>query len=193
MKNTLAAIALGVAIVGNASAEGPTRFRAQLQGFNAAGANVSTNATGEAQLEVIDSETAIRYRVNVAGIRNLWMAHIHVSPTPVSVTDPAGPIVYWFVPSTPPGQPAAGVNVRERLQGTLSAGLVMQDPQLVGVLAPDPAMPDSTGVAGLVKAMREGRASIVIHTHAHGDPAFPPNSAGNSPPGELRGTIVPTP
>ena len=37
--------------------------------------------------------------------------------------------------------------------------------------------------------MAEGRASIVIHTNAFVDPAFPEGEAGNSPLGELRGTI----
>jgi hypothetical protein len=30
---------------------------------------------------------------------------------------------------------------------------------------------------------------VVVHTNAFGDPNFPPGGAGNSPPGELRGTI----
>ena len=66
------------------------------------------------------------------------MAHIHVALAPVDITGPAGPIAFWFVPTTLPANPPAGVNVAERLQGNLTSGLVMWDQQLVGVLAPIP-------------------------------------------------------
>ncbi len=179
----------GLLAASAAQAQTTGHFKAHLDGFNAGGAPVATTATGQAQFEVIDGGTAVRYRINVAGIENAWMAHIHVAPAPVAVTDPAGPIGFWFMPSTPPAPPAAGVNVAEMLQGNLAAGLIMSDTQLVGALAPDPGNPDGTGVSGLIRAMEEGRASVVVHTNAFGDPNFPPGGAGNSPPGELRGTI----
>ncbi len=170
-------LALGLALAVNAYADRPLRFKAHLDGFNAGGAAVDTNATGQAVFEVIDGGSAIKYRINVAGIENLWMAHIHVAPNPVEITDPAGPIVFWFVPTTP-GAPN-GENVAERLQGNLTSGLIFSDGQVL----------DGTGIQGLIDAMSEGRASVVVHTNAFGDPAFPPGGAGNSPPGELRGTI----
>ena len=189
MKKTIFAFALGLAVAVNAYAEGPMHFKAHLEGFIAAGQQVATNATGQAKFDVIDDETAIQFSINVAGIENLWMAHIHVAPQPVEPTDPAGPIAFWFVPTTPPAPPSAGVNVEERLQGNLTSGLIMWDEQLVGPLAPDPGNPEGTGIRGLINAMMEGRASIVLHTNAFGDPAFPLGGAGNSPLGELRGTI----
>ena len=112
---------------GTAQAQTSTHFDAHLERFNAGGAPVDTNASGQAQFEVIDGGTAVRYRVNVAGIVNAWMAHIHVAPAPVAVTDPAGPIAFWFMPTTPTAPPPAGVNVAERLQGNLAAGLIMSD------------------------------------------------------------------
>ena len=189
MKKTIVALTLILAVAVNAYADRPIRFKAHLEGFNAAGEPVDTNATGQAKFEVIDGGTAIQYSIKVAGIENLWMAHIHVAPEPVELTEPAGPIAFWFVPTTPPAPPSAGVNVQERLQGDLTSGLIMWDQQLVGVLTPDPMDADGTGIQGLINAMSDGRASIVIHTNAFEDQAFPLGGAGNSPPGELRGTI----
>ncbi|MCP5151635.1 MAG: CHRD domain-containing protein [Ectothiorhodospiraceae bacterium] len=187
-KRTLVALALGLAVATGAQADRALKFRAHLDGFNAAGQPVATNATGQARFEVIDGGTAVRYSVKVAGIENMFMAHIHVAPAPVAVTDPAGPIAYWFAPSTPPAAPGAGVSVAERIDGDLASGLIYSDQQLVGVLAPDPENPDGTGIRGLINAMMEGRASVVVHTNDF-DPTTPPGVAGDSPPGEIRGTI----
>jgi hypothetical protein len=172
-------LALGLVVAGNAQAEPGLRFQTHLEGFNAGGAPVATNATGQAQFEVIDGGTAVRYRINVAGIENLWMAHIHVSPVPVAITDPAGPIAFWFAPTNANAGPPAGTSVEEPIQGNLASGLIYSDGQNLS----------GTGVQGLIAAMSEGRASVVVHTNAFGDPAFPLGDAGNSPPGELRGTI----
>jgi hypothetical protein len=142
-----------IVLTSSAGAAPPLRFKAHLEGFNLNGEPVPTNATGQATFEVIDNGTAIRYRVNVAGIRNLWMAHIHVAPAPVDVTD-------------------------QRIQGNLASGVIYSDGQnLLGT------------VQELIEAMLEGRASVIVHTNAFGDPGFPMGEAGNSPPGELRGTI----
>jgi len=189
MGRILVIAAAALLFAGAAQAQTSTHFKAHLDGFNLAGVPVDTNATGQAQFEVIDGGTAVRYRVSVAGIENLFMAHIHIAPAPVTVTDPAGPIAFWFVPTTPPAAPSAGVNVAERLQGSLAEGIIMWDDQLQGPLAPDPMNPDGTGISGLIRAMEEGRASVIVHTNAFGDPNFPLGSGGNSPPGELRGTI----
>lgn len=171
-----------IALAGNS-----VNFKAHLDGFDLFGNPVATNATGNAKLEVIDDGSAVEFRVNVAGIRNLWMAHIHVADGPVVVTGPAGPIAFWFVP-TVPGAPPEGVNLAERVNGRLSAGFIITDEQLVGPLAPDPGNPENTGVNGLVKAMMEGRASVIVHTNDW-DPDTPTGVAGDSPPGELRGTV----
>lgn len=179
MKKSLFVPVLVLALAGAANAEPPLSFTAHLEGFNAGGAPVETNATGQANFEVIDNGTAIRYRVNVAGIENLWMAHIHVAAQPVGLTDPAGPIAFWFAPTNANMAPPAGTSVESRIQGTVASGLIYSDGQNL----------NGTGVQGLITAMMEGRASVVVHTNAFGDPNFPPGAAGNSPPGELRGTI----
>lgn len=153
------------------------------------GAMVDTNATGQANFWVIDDGTAVRYRVNIAGIENLRMAHIHVAPAPVfSITGPAGPVAFWFVPTN---APPAGSTIQDRFQGNVASGVILTDTQLVGPVSPDPTDPENTGIQGLIIAMREGRASVVVRTEAMGDPNFPLGGAGNSPTGEIRGTILP--
>ena len=183
---TTLTLALGVAAA--ATADPGERFSAHLIGGDLAGNPIVTNATGEAQFEVIDSGTAIRFRLNVAGINNLFMAHIHVAAKgPVASNQPVGPIVFWFVPTTP-GAPNS--NVAETVQGNLSSGFIMTDAQMVGPLTFDPSNADNTGVAGLLKAIREGRATIVVHTSdLNNANNQTPGVAGDSPAGEIRGLI----
>ena len=48
--------------------------------------------------------------------------------------------------------------------------------------------PDSGTVAGLIRAIEEGRVSVVVHTDDL-DPGTPTGVAGDSRAGELRGTL----
>lgn len=174
------AVILGLAMAGAAAAAPPQKFRVHLEGFNAGGVPIATNAQGQAQVDVIDGGTALEFRVQVAGIRNLLMAHIHVSPVPVEVTDPAGPIGYWFVGGPPPG-----TTVTERVDGTLAAGFIITNGDLQ---VWDPTDPAAGTVAGLIAAIEEGRASVVVHTDdLNAD--TPTGTAGDSRAGELRGTL----
>jgi len=180
MSKTLIALALGLVVVGNAFADRPIRFEADLEGFNAGGAPIPTNAKGKARVEVIDDGTALNFRVKVSGIDNLLMAHIHISPVPVAITDPAGPIGYWFTGGPPPG-----ANLTERVNGRLAEGYIITDGQLQVWDASDP---NAGTVAGLIDAIMEGRASVVVHTDDL-DPETPTGVAGDSRAGELRGTL----
>jgi hypothetical protein len=156
------------------------RFKAHLEGFNAGGAAVATNATGEAKVEVIDGGTALNFRVNVAGIENLLMAHIHVAPEPVELTGPAGPVAFWFIGGPPPDTTLA-----ERVNGRLAEGYIITNGQLVSWDTEDPL--DGT-VEGLITAIEEGRASVIVHTDDQ-DPDTPTGVQGDSRAGELRGTL----
>ena len=172
---------LGLAVIGYANAGSSLRFAAYLDGFNAAGAPVATNATGQAKVEVIDDGTALAFQLNVAGIDNLLMAHIHVAPVPVEITDPAGPVAYWFVAGPPPGN-----NLTETVNGRLAGGFIITDGEVTDW---DPVdTPDSGTVAGLIRAIEEGRASVVVHTDDL-DPNTPTGAPGDSRAGGLRGTL----
>ena len=155
----------------------PMRFDAVLEGFNLAGEPVQTNAAGQARVEIIDDGTAVFFQIEVSNIRNLLMAHIHVNPNdvplPLPLTAPAGPVVYWFT-----GGPPNGTTVRETIHGNFARGFIITDADLV----------DGNTVAGLIESIKAGRASIIVHTRDV-DNQIPPNTQGNSPRGELRGTL----
>ena len=180
MKKIIAVCAVCLLMAGNSYADKPMRFKAQLEGFNAAGAPIATAATGQARVEVIDDDTALTFRVNVEGIRNLLMAHIHVAPAPVMLTDPAGPVAVWFTGGPPPG-----TVVSETVNGRLAEGYIITDGQ---VAVWEPADPAAGTVQGLIDAIAAGRASVIVHTDDL-DPDTPTGSAGDSRAGELRGTL----
>lgn len=182
MRKHLFALLIGVGVAGNVYADKPMRFKAHLDGFNANGAAIPTRATGEAQVEVIDGGTALKFRVNVAGIRNLLMAHIHISPEPVELTGPAGPIAFWFVGGPPPG-----TTNTETVNGRLAEGYIVTNGDLVDWTPNDPT-DDGGTIEGLVRAIAEGRASVVVHTDDL-DPTTPTGLAGDSRAGEIRGTL----
>lgn len=193
MRKFLLALAVCVAACGAAFADdgghgGGMRFRAHLIGGDLNGNPILTRATGEATLSVIDDGTAIRFHVDIEGIRNLWQAHIHIAPQgPVAPTQPVGPIAFWFVPSS---NAAPASNVAQRFDGEMSGGVIMTDAQLTGPLAFDPSNPGHTGIAGLIEAIEQGRATIVVHTNdLDNSNNHTPGVAGDSPAGEIRGLI----
>ena len=180
MRTLLFILTLGCLAAGNAFADKPLRFDAKLFGFNAAGQAVATNAQGRASVEVIDGGSAIKFKVTVAGIDNLLMAHIHIAPEPVELTDLAGPVGFWFVGGPPPGSTNT-----ESVNGTLAEGYIVTDRDLVVWDASDPL---AGTVAGLIAAISEGRASVIVHTDDL-NPDTPTGVAGDSRAGELRGTL----
>jgi hypothetical protein len=103
-----------------------------------------------------------------------------VAPEPVEVSDPAGPVAYWFVGGPPPNQ-----TVTERVNGVLSRGYIITDGDVEVWDATDPA---AGTVQGLIEAIAEGRASVVVHTDDL-NPDTPTGVAGDSRAGELRGTL----
>ena len=181
MKRLFFVLTLCLVVVGSAYADRPMRFKAHLEGFDLNGNPVATNAKGMARVEVIDDGTALSFRVNVAGIKNLWMAHIHIADTPVEVTDLAGPVAFWFTGGPPPE-----TTLSERVKGRLAEGYIITKGQLQLWNDPDPDI-DGT-IEGLVKAISEGRASVIVHTNDL-DPTTEPGVQGDSPAGELRGTL----
>ncbi|MCB1907362.1 MAG: CHRD domain-containing protein [Rhodocyclaceae bacterium] len=185
MTKKLFALALGLALAGGAVADSAMKFDAHLEGFTLAGAPVDTNATGNARVEVLDGGTALHFRVNVAGIDNLLMAHIHVapigSPTPVALTDPAGPVAFWIVADFPPGD-----TLSDTVNGRLAEGFIITKSDLSDWN--DPNDPNSSTIEGLIGAIVDGRASVIVHT-SDGNPDTMEPVAGDSPAGELRGTL----
>ncbi len=131
-------------------------FAAHLSGGPAA---TDSKGQGQATVKFNADETELSFRLNVANIENVTMAHIHVAQTPGG----NGPPVVWLYPDGPPAQLIAG-----RSDGTLAAG-TRTAADLVGPL-------QGQSLADLVVAIREGRAYVNVHTTQH-------------PPGEIRGTL----
>jgi len=185
-----ATLALAMSMPAFADNGGGLKFKAKLAGGDLNGNVIATAASGDAKLSILDNGDAVLFEVKIKGIRNLWQAHIHIAAQgPVAPNQPVGPIVFFFVPSTGGAQ---NDNIAEEFNGTMSAGVVMTDQQLVGPLAFNTADPDNTGVAGLIKAIMEQRATIVVHTSdLNNANNVTPGVAGDSPAGEIRGLIQP--
>lgn len=120
---------------------------------------VSTRAQGQVTLKLSDDGTSMSYRLNVANIRDVTMAHLHLGAAGTN-----GPVVVWLYP--PDGPPAALIPGRS--QGTLAAGSFTAD-DLIGPLA-------GLTLGDLVHAIREGRVYANVHTSAN-------------PGGEVRGQL----
>ena len=122
---------------------------------------VETLAQGQAIFHLNEDDAALSYRLIVANIENVSVAHIHCGAAGVN-----GPVVvFLFGPATP----AVTVN------GILAEGIITDDDII--------ERPDSVqcpgGVADfdeLVAKMRSGDAYVNVHTTAH-------------PGGEMRGQI----
>lgn len=109
---------------------------------------VETNATGVAKFKLNKEGTALSYKLNVANIENVLMAHIHFGAAGEN-----GPVVVWLYPEGgPPPQPIEG-----RSNGTLAEGTIT-DADVVGPLADFDA---------LIEAMKSGNTYVNVHTEAN--------------------------
>lgn len=129
---------------------GPHNFRTHASGDQEVPAN-SSRAQGQAIFQLSSDGTELSYRLIVANIQNVTMAHIHLAPAGVN-----GPVVAWLYPSAPPAQLIPG-----RSAGVLATG-VITEANLVGPLA-------GMSMSALVDALSGGNAYVNIHTSQ-----FPP-------------------
>jgi hypothetical protein len=144
-------------------------FNTHMTGSEEVPANAS-RAQGQSTFKLNADGTAIEYRINVANIQNVHMAHIHLAPAGAN-----GPVVAWLYPPAPPAQQIPG-----RTQGTLAEGVITD----ADVIA-RPAIGFDGSMEALIEAMRAGNTYVNVHTMAAGVPSGP----GNLPPGEIRGQI----
>jgi hypothetical protein len=105
---------------------------------------VVTRATGNAVFQLRGD--GLHYRLIVANIQNVTMAHIHLAPAGVN-----GPVVAWLYPDAPPAQLIPG-----RSSGILATGVITAD-DLVGPLA-------GATLDDLLEAMRAGNS---VRQRAH--------------------------
>lgn len=156
------AVGLGaftLAGAGTVAARGPNRnFRAHLSGDNEV-PPVETNAQGQAKFQLNKAGDELSYKLIVANIEDVLMAHIHRAPAGEN-----GSVVVWLYPEDgPPPELIPG-----RFDGVLAESTVTAD-DLVGPL-------DGGSIEDLVELLRGGEAYVNVHTEAN-------------PAGEVRGQI----
>ena len=145
---TLLAMALLGTSVPTATAVGQVQtFVAPASGEQEVPPNDS-RARGQAVFQLDADGTALHYRLIVANLHDVTMAHIHLAPVGVN-----GSVVVWLYPDGPPPQLIPG-----RSSGVLAAGTITAS-DLVGPLA-------GMSVADLVDEMRVGNTYVNIHTSA---------------------------
>lgn len=135
-------------------------FRAHLSGDEEV-PPAETDATGQATFQLSRNGDALTYKLIVANIENVRMAHIHVAPAGAN-----GPVVAWLYPEGPPPQLIPG-----SFSGVLYEGIITTE-DLVGQLNPE----DGYELADLVKLITDGKTYVNVHTNQF-------------PAGEIRGQI----
>ena len=160
-------VATGVAI-----AAVSMNFNSPMEGAQEAPVPRDTQARGNAVYKLSADGTRVQYKLIVANIENVFMAHIHMAPRGVS-----GPIVVWLYPGTTPGVTAPlGVG---RIDGVIVQGSFGSS-DVVGPLAGHP-------LSELVELMRSGGVYTNVHTN-DGDLVMN-EGPGDFPAGEIRGQI----
>lgn len=134
-------------------------FRTHLTGDEEVPPN-NSKAQGQAIFQLSKDGTELYYKLNVANIENVLMAHIHWQVRGVN-----GSIAVWLYPNTPPLQPTL---IPGRTQGTLTEGVIV-DADVISAVIPG-------GLEGLLAEMRAGNTYVNVHTLQF-------------PPGEIRGQI----
>lgn len=107
---------------------------------------VETLATGEALFQLSKNGQRMTFRLIVANIEDVTMAHIHLAPAGQN-----GPVVLWLYPAGPPPQLIPGIT-----NGILSSGVVSAE-DLVGDL-------EGATLADLAGQFLAGNAYVNVHT-----------------------------
>ena len=130
-----------------------------------------TKATGNAVYHISSDGNSVEYKVIVANIENVFMAHIHIGPPGVN-----GPVAVWLYPSTAPGPGAPGGGP---INGVIASGTFTEEDLT-------DAMGDWDGTwESLLAAIRSGGAYTNVHTSDGVDPGN--TGPGDFPGGEVRG------
>lgn len=130
------------------AANGATTFHATLSGKNQSPA-IDTPAHGTATFILSNGGKTLRFRLYVAGVENVSMAHIHVGPA-----GKEGPVAAWLYPSHPPAQVKKG-----KFSGELATGMITAK-SLQGPLK-------GKTIGDLEQEIKSGDAYVNIHTVQH--------------------------
>ncbi len=130
------------------SAKKVKTFKAHLTGEQEVPA-ANTRATGQANFKLSKDGSELQFKLIVANIENVRMAHIHLAPSGVN-----GPVVVWLYPSGPPAALIEG-----RTNGILAEGVITES-SLVGPLS-------GASFEDLISALEDGNAYVNVHTNAY--------------------------
>ncbi|MFZ0455653.1 MAG: CHRD domain-containing protein [Ignavibacteriaceae bacterium] len=136
-----------------------TNFKAHLSGSEEV-PPVKTKAHGEAAFKLSKDGKSIHYKITVANLEDVNMAHIHQGAAGAD-----GPIVVWLYPG--PGTPSAKL-IPGKTNGVLAEGTITEA-NLTGPLA-------DSSMSSLLKDIKSGNAYVNVHTK-------------QNPAGEIRGQI----
>lgn len=131
--------------IDNAKAQQVLTFKAHLSGDQEV-PPAETNATGQTNFKLSKDGMELEYKLIVANIENVRMAHIHVAPVGAN-----GGVVAWLYPDGPPPQIIPGRTDGILAQGTITAG------DLVGALK-------GASLQDLIDLMTEGQTYVNVHT-----------------------------
>ena len=151
----------GLAVAGSGAAAargGPQNYRAHLSGDEEV-PPVDTNAQGQAVFQLDRARETLSYKLIVANIEDVFMAHIHMAPAGAN-----GPVVAWLYPAGGPPP----VHIPGRFNGVLAEASLDKD-DLVGPLA-------GMTMDVLISEIEAGNTYVNVHTLAN-------------PGGEVRGQI----
>ncbi|MBY5163779.1 CHRD domain-containing protein [Salsipaludibacter albus] len=145
---TIAGAVLALAATAVVADAAPPVHTAHLTGAQEV-APVDTAARGQLILRESADGTSIDYRLIVANIDDVLMAHLHLAPAGTN-----GGVVVWLYPDGPPPQLIPGPT-----NGTLATGTITAD-DLVGALA-------GQDLDALVDAIEAGNVYVNVHTPDH--------------------------
>jgi hypothetical protein len=151
MRRLLILAVLTIAALAVPSAAGAAQgrnFQATLTGAEEVPV-VSTIASGEAEFELNEQETALWFSIEVEDITNAFMGHIHMGAKGVN-----GPVIVWLFPR------AANL-VGPRYSGEFEFSGTITDKDLVG-----PANAPKT-IKALAALLRSGGAYANVHTNVN--------------------------
>ena len=126
-------------------------YRSHLSGSYNIPFVVDTNATGQAVFQMKDDGMGLSYKVIVANVENVTMAHIHRLPASGTGN---GPIIAWLYPSAPPSMLIQGRSDGILAEGVLYDANIRHDYNGDGVLNLD----------DLMAAIEAGDTYVNVHT-----------------------------
>ena len=110
---------------------------------------VNTQAHGEVRFWTSENRQSVRYRLSVAKMENITMAHLQLGKA-----DTTGPIVVWLYPERPPPQVVRGMFTGVLAEGSIEAG------ELLGPL-------QGRLLGDLIAEMKAGNTYVNVHSNRY--------------------------